>query len=108
MRARVEYRGGMSYTVGGRTYTKGQPVEITDAALVRKLQGISGFKVSILAAPAPAKTEVVTEPDQGDEDDDGDGGEEEANAEPAEPAQSAPKAAKAKSAAKRPAKVKFD
>lgn len=102
MRARVEYRGGMSYTVGGRTYTKGQPVEITDAALVRKLQGISGFKVSILAAPAPAKTEVVTEPDQGDEDDDGDGGEEEANAEPA------PKAAKAKSAAKRPAKVKFD
>jgi hypothetical protein len=100
MRARITYQGGLTYTLGSRTYKKGEGVVTSDPAEIARAKQMGGFTVTVLPDDLPKPTAgkvkgkpaqaAAEEPEAEDEDPAEDDGAEEP-AEDEEPAAEAPK-----------------
>lgn len=73
-RARVELKGCVSYTVGGRVWKKRKPQILTNESEIAKYQSIGDFSVTILkeesrskAKDKPAPTPPEPEPETDDD-----------------------------------------
>ncbi len=67
-KARVEYRGGKSYTRGGRKWEQGTPQILTDAHEIEHYRATGGFSVTMLKddqGPRGSRQEVAPTRDRG-------------------------------------------
>jgi len=61
-KAKVELMGCLTYTVGGRKFTRGQPQIITNAAEIKLFQQQPEFGVTMLDEPLKEKAAEVEDP----------------------------------------------